>query len=285
MTNSERNYFLTKLKEECKIFYYKNNLNLNSNNKNPIEMDDKELMVFIDKHGLELTYAKVLNDCVLKFLTIHNKFRDAKIPEEVLTILDRLLAESPDSYLVGGCTRDIILGEEVNDYDFVTDIPYSRLKEVFPECKFKETGTEFLVFNLNYNGTDYEIANFRKDSLTSDGRRPDSVEVGTLDDDCVRRDFTTGNIYWSPRELIISVQSVDDILDRKLRFVGTPEQRLKEDYLRGWRAYRLASTKNLTIENNTLKSIRRNWENIYKASNPHRVMMEIEKMIEVKEIK
>ena len=35
---------------------------------------------------------------------------------------------------------------------------------MFSECKFKETGTEFLVFNLNYNGEDYEIANFRKDN-------------------------------------------------------------------------------------------------------------------------
>ena len=164
MNESERSYLLTKLKEECKIFYYKNALHLNSKNKNPLEMDDKELMVFIDKHDLSLTYAKVLNGCILKFLTIHNKFRDTKIPEEVLTILNRLLEESPASYLVGGCTRDIILGEEVNDWDFVTDISYSRLKEVFPECKFKETGTEFLVFNLNYNGTDYEIANFRKDN-------------------------------------------------------------------------------------------------------------------------
>lgn len=164
MTNSERNYFLTKLKEECKIFYYKNNLNLNSNNKNPIEMDDKELMVFIDKHGLELTYAKVLNDCVLKFLTIHNKFRDAKIPEEVKEILNRLMKFSQNSYLVGGCTRDIILRETPKDWDFVTDIPYEKLKEIFSAYSFKETGTEFLVFNLKFVTGEYEIANFRKDN-------------------------------------------------------------------------------------------------------------------------
>lgn len=279
MNESERSYLLTKLKEECKIFYYKNSLNLNSKNKNPLEMDDKELMVFIDKHGLELTYARVLNDCTLKFLTIQNKFKEAKIPEEVLTILDRLMNESPASYLVGGCTRDIILGEDVNDYDFVTDISYDRLKEVFPECKFKETGTEFLVFNLNYNGTDYEIANFRKDSKTSaDSRRPDSVEVGTIEEDKNRRDFSTGNIYWSTRELIISVQSVDDILDRKLRFVGNPEERLHEDLLRGWRFLRLAKTKNLTPDKDSLRAVRRNWEKIYNMSNPHRVMLELEKL-------
>ena len=57
-----------------------------------------------------------------------------------------------------------------------------------------------------------------------DSRHPDSVEVGTLEEDKNRRDFTTGNIYWSPRELIISVQSVDDILDRKLRFVGKAKE-------------------------------------------------------------
>lgn len=279
MNESERNYLLTKLKEECKIFYYKNTLNLNSKNKKPLEMDDKELIVFIDKYGLELTYARVLNDCTLKFLIIQKKFKEAKIPEEVKEILARLMNFSEKSYLVGGCTRDIILGETVNDWDFVTDIPYEKLKEIFSAYSFKETGTEFLVFNLNYNGTDYEIANFRKDSKTSaDSRRPDSVEVGTLEEDMLRRDFTVNNIGWNPQELVISVQSVDDILDRKLRFVGDPEQRLKEDMLRGWRFMRLAKTKNLTPDKDSLRAVRRNWENIYNASNPHRVMLELEKL-------
>lgn len=273
MKESERNYLLTKLKEECKIFYYKNQLKC----KNPLEMNDIELMTFIDKHSLELVYAQVLNDCTLKFLTIQNKFKEAKIPEEVLSILDRLLAESPNSYLVGGCTRDIILGEEVKDWDFVTDIAYSRLKEIFPDCKFKETGTEFLVFNLNYNGTDYEIANFRKDSETSDGRRPDSVRIGTIEDDCVRRDFTCNNIFWNHNNIYITPQSIDDILHRKLRFVGNPEQRLKEDSLRGIRFYRLLKTKNLEPDKESLRAVRRNWKDII-SSNEHRIMLEIEKI-------
>lgn len=277
MTESGRNYFLTKLKEECKVFYYKKNLHLNSKNKNPLDMNDTELMTFVDKHNLYLGFAEVLIDCTLKFLTIQNKFKGAKIPADVSAILERLLVESPNSYLVGGCTRDIILGEEVNDWDFVTDITYNRLKEVFSDCKFKETGTEFLVFNLNYNGTDYEIATFRKDSKTSDGRRPDSVEVGTIEEDQMRRDFTTSNIYWNPNNLIIAHQSVDDILDRKLRFVGNPEQRLKEDSLRGIRFYRLVKTKNLEPDKDSLRAVRRNWKDII-SSNEHRIMLEIEKI-------
>ena len=111
-----------------------------------------------------------------------------------------------------------------------------------------------------------------------DSRHPDTVEVGTLEEDKNRRDFTTGNIYWSPRDLIISVQSVDDILDRKLRFVGNPEERLQEDLLRGWRFMRLAKTKNLTPDKESLRAVRRNWERIYNDSNPQRVMLELEKL-------
>jgi poly(A) polymerase len=121
----------------------------------------------------------------------------------------------------------------------------------------------------------YEVVEWEK---VVDSRHPDSVEVGTLEEDMARRDFTTGNIYWSPRELIIAVQSVDDILDRKLRFVGNPEERLHEDLLRGWRFMRLAKTKNLTPDKDSLRAVRRNWENIYNTSNPHRVMLELEKL-------
>ncbi len=278
MNESERNYLLTKLKEKCKVFYYKESLHLNSKNKNPLDMNDKELMTFIDKHNLHLGFSEVLSDCTLKFLTFQNKFKEAKIPVDVSAILERLLAESSNSYLVGGCTRDIILGEEVKDYDFVTDIAYNRLRGIFSECKFKETGTEFLVFNLNYNGTDYEIANFRKDSETSaDSRRPDSVQIGTIEDDCMRRDFTCNNIFWNPKELYITPQSVDDILNRTLRFVGNPEQRIKEDSLRGIRFYRLLKTKNLEPDKESLRAVRRNWKDII-SSNEHRIMLEIEKI-------
>ncbi len=273
MNESERNYLISKLKQECKVHYFKNQLS----GKNPMHMNDIELMCFIDEYKLDLLYTNVLNDCTLKFLTITNKFKEAKIPKDVLDILERLLVVSPNSYLVGGATRDIILGECVKDYDFVSDISYERLKEVFSECKFKETGTEYLVFNLNYNGEDYEIAMFRKDSNKSDGRRPDSVEIGTIYEDALRRDFTTGNIFWNPNELFILEQSVDDILERKLRFVGSPEQRLKEDTLRGIRFYRILKTKNLIPDAESLKAVRRNWKDII-SSNEHRIMLEIEKI-------
>lgn len=275
---SEQKYMLSKLRKKCKEYFFINSLHLDITNKNPLEMSESELLTFVDKHNLELMLAETINDAALKFLKIQNKFNEYRIPEEVLAILDRLMKFSLNSYLVGGCTRDIILGERVNDWDFVTDIPYERLKEIFSAYSFKETGTEFLVFNLKFVIGEYEIANFRKDSKGSDGRKPNSVEFGTIEEDQKRRDFTTGNIYWNTDELIIDEQSVDDIIERKLRFVGNPEERIQEDFLRGWRAYRLAKSKNLEIEKNTLTALRRNWHSIYNASNPTRVLLELEKL-------
>ena len=280
--NSEQTYMLSKLRKKCKEYFFINSLHLDKTNKNPLEMVETELLTFVDKHNLELMLAETINDAALKFLKIQNKFTEAiysKISKDVIDILYRLMKKSENSYLIGGCTRDIILGLEPKDYDFVTDISYPELKELFSECKFKETGTEFLVFNLNYNGLDYEIANYRKDSLTSaDSRRPDFVEIGTIEEDQKRRDFSINNIAWNPKDLRILEESLDDILERKLRFVGTPEQRLEEDYLRGWRFLRLVKTKNLTPDKESLRAVRRNWEKIYNASNPQRVLLELEKI-------
>lgn len=271
--NSEQTYFISKLKKECKVYYFKNNLS----GKNPNEMNDKELMVFVEKNNLEQTYAQILCETAMRFETIKNKFKAFDFPKDVLTILDTLYAESKNSYLVGGCTRDVILNKTVKDFDFATDISYNRLGQIFPNSSFKETGTQFLVFNLNFNGVDYEIANFRKDSAASDGRRPDSVQIGTIKDDAERRDFTVNNIYWNRYDLYILEDSVDDILTETLKFVGTPEDRINEDLLRGIRFYRLLNSKQLKPDKESLRAIRRNWDKIITA-NSHRIMLELEKM-------
>ena len=62
-------------------------------------MSKTELLTFVDKHNLELMLAETMNDAALKFLKIQNKFNEAKIPEEVLVILDRLMKFSLNSYI------------------------------------------------------------------------------------------------------------------------------------------------------------------------------------------
>ena len=73
MDNSQRMYLISKLRKECKIYYFRNGLNLDKKVKNPLEMDEIELMVFIDKYNLDSMYVNILNDTVNKFLEIYNK--------------------------------------------------------------------------------------------------------------------------------------------------------------------------------------------------------------------
>jgi tRNA nucleotidyltransferase (CCA-adding enzyme) len=273
------------LRLKFKEYYFRNGLQ-NKNIKNPIEMTEIELLAFCELHKLHDEYISISNEVAKNYYILESKLElnVNKIPEDVKYIMNKLWNFSTEVYLVGGCVRDLLLDKTPKDFDIVTDISYDEMTKIFSgsEFKIKETGKQFLVFNLNYNGNDYEIANFRKDGYSSDGRRPDEVSIGTIQEDAARRDFTINSIYYNINGVKANYQSILDILNKKIRFVGNPEDRLKEDYLRGWRFLRFANTfknKGFTVDEKSMKAIRRNWDNIYNASNPTRVMLELEKII------
>lgn len=273
------------LRLKFKEYYFRNGLQ-NKNIKNPIEMTEIELLAFCELHKLHDEYISISNEVAKNYYTLESKLElnVNKIPEDVKYIMNKLWNFSTEVYLVGGCVRDLLLDKTPKDFDIVTDISYDEMTKIFSgsEFKIKETGKQFLVFNLNYNGNDYEIANFRKDGYSSDGRRPDEVSIGTIQEDAARRDFTINSIYYNINGVKANYSSVVDIINKKIRFVGNPEDRLKEDYLRAWRFLRFANTfknKGFTVDEKSMKAIRRNWDNIYNSSNPTRVMLELEKMI------
>lgn len=89
----------------------------------------------------------------------------------------------------------------------------------------------------------------RKEGEYSDGRRPDSVEIGTLEDDLARRDFTMNAIAKAPDGTLIDpFKGVSDINDRVIRAVGSAFDRLTEDALRALRALRFSVTKGFRID-------------------------------------
>ena len=231
------------------------------------------------KLGNELLIVKHYYEDILK----NNFLPNSEIYFEVVNIL---LQESHQSYLVGGFIRDAILGVESKDMDFATDTPYKVLKEAFKARGFgiKEEGEAFLVMivsKVNKSGKteQYDVANFRKDANTSeDSRHPDYVEIGTMKDDAFRRDFTVNALFYDLfNEKLIDPTGygIDDISNNLLRFVGKPQERLDEDAIRLWRAYRFASSKGLEIERKTEKALRSNFDACYKRSNPARVLQEM----------
>jgi tRNA nucleotidyltransferase/poly(A) polymerase len=201
----------------------------------------------------------------------------------LLQIFSILNSKSESNYLVGGAVRDQLLGLDPHDYDIVTDVPISVSKPLFIEngWKVKECGEAFLVLNISKSGHQFEIANFRKDGVTLDGRRPDSVEIGTIDEDAKRRDFTINALYQNPNTgeiLDPTGKGIKDIEGRVLRFIGKAEDRIKEDNLRVFRYYRFLS-KGFTPERNSIKACRRYFNDVYLNTTPERVRLELEKMV------
>lgn len=191
---------------------------------------------------------------------------------------------SENNYLVGGCVRDSFLGGDIKDYDIVTDVHMDISAPMFEKngWKVKECGEAFLVLNISKDGEQYEIANFRKDGVYLDGRRPTEVEVGTIQEDAMRRDFTINALYENPitgQILDPTGRGLSDIKNKVLRFIGNPKERIQEDALRVFRFYRFLATKNLTPDPASLRSCRGQFNIAYKKTTPERVRLELERLI------
>jgi tRNA nucleotidyltransferase/poly(A) polymerase len=157
-----------------------------------------------------------------------------------------------------------------------------KVEEIFKDNGWKvdAVGKHFLVMFVSKNGKQYEISNFRKDGDYSDGRRPDSVEIGTLEEDAARRDFTVNSIYYNPMidKVIDPNNGRKDLKDKVLRFIGKPKDRIREDNLRVFRFYRFLS-QGFTPDKRSLKACRELFRESYLQTTPERVRMELEKMV------
>lgn len=195
-----------------------------------------------------------------------------------LLIYDR----SPSTYLVGGCVRDMLLGKEPKDYDIVTEANIDILRPILVDNGWQvdAVGENFLVYAVSKYHRQFEIANFRKESGFTDGRRPDRVEVGTLEEDAKRRDFTVNSIYYNPisHAFVDPNNGREDIKKRSLKFVGRPHDRIREDYLRVFRFFRFLSKLGFEPDIRSLKACRELFNEAYSKTNPERVRMEIERM-------
>jgi len=170
-------------------------------------------------------------------------------------------------YEVGGYVRDNLLGIESKDIDFAVEGPQSlagmetRLKDLgFDVFKVDEgTYTARARFPRDDDTHDWAIDTYgglaadfvlcRKEGPYSDGRHPDWVEIGDIYDDLARRDFTVNAMAQSVEGgwLIDPHDGMQDLDDRRLRFVGNPMDRIVEDALRVVRGFRFMVTKGLLI--------------------------------------
>ena len=158
-------------------------------------------------------------------------------------LLGALEAESHQAYFVGGCVRNALLGLPVKDIDVATSARPEVVIKIAKALGFKPvpTGLEHGTVTIIGKGSVLEVTTFRKD-IETDGRHAVVAFSNRLEDDAARRDFRMNALYADRSGTVTDpTGGVADIEARKICFVGAPDQRIREDYLRIVRLFRFAA--------------------------------------------
>lgn len=193
-------------------------------------------------------------------------------------IVKTLQKAGHQAYFAGGSVRDMLLKKEPKDYDIATSALPDEIEALFTETY--AVGKSFGVIHVVEEGHTFEIATFRSDSGTSDGRRPDAIFFTHAAEDAKRRDFTINGLFYDPiaEEFHDYVGGRDDISNRLIRFIGDPHQRILEDHLRIIRAIRFKNTLGFQYHPETYKAIKKHAQLADKVS-WERVRDELNKII------
>ncbi len=201
--------------------------------------------------------------------------------ESAIEILKIINSSNFEAYIVGGAVRDYILGLDPHDIDIATNMPIDQVSKIFKNYNLGDS-KQFGIIGVRYNDFTFEIANFRTEFGTDDGRHPKEIKIAeSFKEDSERRDFTINAMGMDKDLNIIDYHGGrEDLKNKIIKFVGNPNIRIQEDYLRMLRAVRFASKFNFAIDGeswNTIYffsdkiiniSVERIWQELYKmASN------------------
>ncbi|MDR1248494.1 MAG: CCA tRNA nucleotidyltransferase [Treponema sp.] len=181
-------------------------------------------------------------------------------------------------FLVGGAVRDMFLGKEAEDWDLATDARPEETSALFR--RVIPTGIRHGTVTIRYKNYSMEVTTFRTESDYSDGRRPDHIEyASTIEEDLSRRDLTMNAIALAlpGGERVDPFKGLEDIQARRIRCVGNPEERFREDGLRPLRALRFASQLGFAVDGETLDAIPGSLSTTARVS-PERVRDELDKI-------
>lgn len=200
------------------------------------------------------------------------------LPVNVKSILDKLISEGFEAYVVGGCVRDMYLGQTPNDWDITTNALPEQVKALFRRTV--DIGIEHGTVKVMIKNEGYEITTYRIDGEYEDSRHPKEVKfTKELSEDLRRRDFTINAMAYSEKTGLVDLfNGTDDLKAGLIRAVGDPEERFTEDALRILRALRFSARFGYEIEGSTRAAIKKLAPTLFNIS-AERIREELEKLI------
>lgn len=200
------------------------------------------------------------------------------IPNNINKVLETLMNNGYEAYVVGGCVRDSILNRVPKDWDVTTNALPEDVIKLFD--KTIPTGLKHGTVTVVINNENIEVTTYRIDGDYLDNRKPESVIfTNNLQEDLARRDLTINAMAYNYKNGLIDIfNGLEDINDKVIRFVGNPNLRIEEDALRMLRAIRFSSQLGFKLDFRGYTAIRSNAQSILNISN-ERIQSELNKIL------
>ena len=222
---------------------------------------------FIQK--LKRTFFPFYKNEDLKF--IFNKLQDG-LPKEKVA-----------ARFVGGCVRKHLSNEKIDDIDIATILTTDQIKEKFKDTNLKviDTGVKHGTVTIVSENRKVELTTLRKD-IKTDGRHAEVEYTNNWQIDSERRDFTINAIYMDINGKLYDPQmGTVDLKNKNIKFIGDPQKRIEEDYLRIVRFIRFKVMYDIVVEPTTGDVIKQNLDGIQKISK-ERILIELLKILSLK---
>lgn len=188
------------------------------------------------------------------------------ISDNALKVLYRLHKAGYDAYLVGGGVRDLLLRHQPKDFDIATNATPEQVRKLFRNSRL--VGRRFRLAHILFGRDIIEVATLRGHHEASDakiakqdkaGRLLRDNVYGSIDEDAERRDFTVNGLYYDISDYSVRdyFGGMDDLEAKRLRLIGDPATRYREDPVRMIRAIRFATKLGFSIDKGTAAPIKR----------------------------
>ncbi|MDC1021558.1 polynucleotide adenylyltransferase PcnB [Gammaproteobacteria bacterium] len=191
--------------------------------------------------------------------------KEDKFSPFAIEIVKKLKQSGFQGYLVGGCVRDSLVGIKAKDFDVSTDATPEEVRKLFRSSRI--IGKRFRLVHVFNRNELIEVSTFRSNASKqsnisevvkdSEGKILRDNVWGTLEEDCVRRDFSINALYFDPIESDLRDfhNGLNHIQKKILVSIGDPLVRFEEDPVRSLRAIRFSSKLNFKISNDVKEAI------------------------------